>query len=89
MPFWKNVLYFVQDLPAAQQSDALRLALLAKYGGVWPPDYVWCNDRIGKVEQSVPRKRKSYHLVCGTVRHSQFPSDHPILYFQYVSDFKH
>lgn len=24
-----------QELPAAQQSDALRLALLAKYGGVW------------------------------------------------------
>jgi len=36
----QKVLYFVQDLPAAQQSDALRLALLAKYGGVWALDSV-------------------------------------------------
>lgn len=39
-PILQKVLYFVQDLPAAQQSDALRLALLAKYGGVWALDFV-------------------------------------------------
>lgn len=30
-----------QELPAAQQSDALRLALLAKYGGAWASELVW------------------------------------------------
>ncbi|CAK9095616.1 unnamed protein product [Durusdinium trenchii] len=68
-----------EELPAAQQSDALRLALLAKYGGVYTDvaticlrpleDWLWGSMSDGTLEQGLGGE-----LVSGSQSESSFGS---------------